>query len=245
MSDKKDPAFLFYPADFLIGTMDMTDEEVGIYIRLLCRQHQKGNINPSTKINGQLMSDLSEEILSKFCKDNQGNYYNKRLKTEIDKRKKFTDSRKINGSKGGRPKKHMDKQEESYKKPSGKPTQNHIENENENINIDIIISFLNNILGSKYKRTSKKTRELIKARLSDGFSVEDFKLVIEKKYKEWQGTEFEKFLRPETLFGTKFESYLNQRSKEDVDAGRSKGAKDEGRRDKKDYSTNGRGFKTL
>ncbi|MFR6258931.1 MAG: conserved phage C-terminal domain-containing protein, partial [Anaerovoracaceae bacterium] len=88
-------------------------------------------------------------------------------------------------------------------------------------------------------------RELIKARLSDGFSVEDFKLVIEKKYKEWQGTEFEKFLRPETLFGTKFESYLNQRSKEDVDAGRSKGAKDEGRRDKKDYSTNGRGFKTL
>lgn len=141
MSDRKrDPAFLFYPADFLIGTMDMTDEEVGIYMRLLCRQHQKGNVAPTTKINGQLMSDLSPEILSKFCKDNQGNYYNKRLKHEIDKRKKFVDSRKVNGSKGGRPKKHKDNQDESEKKPSGKPTGNHTENENVNENIYILLS---------------------------------------------------------------------------------------------------------
>ena len=42
------------------------------------------------------------------------------------------------------------------------------------------------------------------------FTVSDFETVIKKKYNEWKGTEFEKFLRPSTLFGTKFEEYLNQ-----------------------------------
>ena len=212
MSEKRDPAFLFYPADFLIGTMDMTDEEVGIYTRLLCRQHQKGNIAPDAKINGRLMSDLSTEILSKFRKDNQGNYYNKRLKAEIDKRKKYSESRKRNGSKGGRPKKHKDNQKESTEKPYGYAYDNHTENENVNENIYIIISLLNSICNRSYKTNTNKTRDLIKARLREGFTVEDFETVIKKKHDEWQGTDFEKFLRPSTLFGTKFEEYLNQES---------------------------------
>ena len=212
MSDKKkDPAFLFYPADFLIGTMDMTDEEVGIYIRLLCRQHQKGNIAPDAKINGRLMSDLSDEILSKFRKDNQGNYYNKRLKAEIDKRRKYSESRRRNGSKGGRPKNHMDNHMETTSKAQGEPCDNHTENENVNEYIYIIISFLNTTCNKAYKTNTRKTRDLIKARLREGFTVEDFKSVIKKKHEEWRGTEFEKFLRPSTLFGTKFEEYLNQR----------------------------------
>lgn len=211
MSDqKRDPAFLFYPADFLIGTMDMTDEEVGIYIRLLCRQHQKGNIAPDAKINGRLMSDLPAEILSKFRKDNQGNYYNKRLKAEIDKRKKYSESRKRNGSKGGRPKNHMDNHKETICKAQGEACDNHTENENVNENIYIIISLLNSICNRSYKTNTNKTKELIKARLREGFTVSDFETVIKKKYNEWKGTEFEKFLRPSTLFGTKFEEYLNQ-----------------------------------
>lgn len=211
MSDqKRDPAFLFYPADFLIGTMDMTDEEVGIYIRLLCRQHQRGNIAPDAKINGRLMGDLSNEILSKFRKDSQGNYYNKRLKAEIDKRKKYSESRKRNGSKGGRPKKHMDNHMETTEKPQESAYDNHTENENVNENIYIIISFLNITCNKNYKTNTRKTIDLIKARLREGFTVEDFKNVIKKKHEEWSGTEFEKFLRPSTLFGTKFEEYLNQ-----------------------------------
>lgn len=47
--------------------------------------------------------------------------------------------------------------------------------------------------------------------MNEGFSVEDFKTVIDKKYNDWKGTEWEKYLRPETLFGAKFESYLNQK----------------------------------
>ena len=69
---------------------------------------------------------------------------------------------------------------------------------------------LNETTGSNYKATSKKTQSLIRARLLDGFTVDDFKAVITKKAKEWQGTDMVQYLRPETLFGTKFEGYLNQ-----------------------------------
>ena len=73
-----------------------------------------------------------------------------------------------------------------------------------------IIEYLNNSIGSSYRVSSTKTQGLIKARLHDGFTVDDFKTVIDKKKAEWFGTDMAKFLRPETLFGTKFESYLNQ-----------------------------------
>jgi uncharacterized phage protein (TIGR02220 family)/predicted phage replisome organizer len=72
-----------------------------------------------------------------------------------------------------------------------------------------IVSYLNNKAGTKYKATTKNTRKAIHARLSDGFTLDDFKTVIDKKCVEWTGTEFEKYLRPETLFGNKFEGYLN------------------------------------
>ena len=70
---------------------------------------------------------------------------------------------------------------------------------------------MNDQAGTRYKPTTKKTQTLIKARLREGFTVDDFKTVINNKVKEWKGSEWEKFLRPETLFGTKFESYLNQK----------------------------------
>lgn len=73
-----------------------------------------------------------------------------------------------------------------------------------------IVTFLNSMVGSNYKSTTSKTRKLIAARLAEGFTLEDFKTVISKKAKEWQGTDMAQYLRPETLFGTKFEGYLNQ-----------------------------------
>lgn len=83
------------------------------------------------------------------------------------------------------------------------------DNSNKDIYIEVI-SYLNMVLGTNYKYTTKKTQEHINARLRENYTVDDFKTVIDKKSKEWQGTNMEKFLRPETLFGTKFESYLNQ-----------------------------------
>lgn len=76
-----------------------------------------------------------------------------------------------------------------------------------------IISYLNEKAGTKYRASGSKTQRLIKARFNDGFNDEDFKKVIDIKVAEWNGTDMSKYLRPETLFGTKFESYLNQEVK--------------------------------
>lgn len=73
-----------------------------------------------------------------------------------------------------------------------------------------IIAYLNEKLGTRYSASSKKSTSHISARLNEGNSVEDFKLVIDQKYKDWFNTEYAEYLRPETLFGTKFESYLNK-----------------------------------
>lgn len=74
-----------------------------------------------------------------------------------------------------------------------------------------IIDYLNAKLNTKYKADNKKTLELIKARLNEGFTVEDFKTVIDKKAFEWgQEPNMCQYLRPVTLFSNKFESYLNQ-----------------------------------
>lgn len=82
-----------------------------------------------------------------------------------------------------------------------------------------VISYLNEKVGTNYRPSTRKTRDLIKARQKENFTLDDFKKVINKKTAEWKGTDMEKYLRPETLFGTKFESYLNQREvkpKEDM-----------------------------
>ena len=81
-----------------------------------------------------------------------------------------------------------------------------------NININkYIVEFLNEKAGTKYRYTTDSTVRKIQARLKEGYTEEDFKQVIETKVAEWKGTDMEKYLRPETLFGTKFESYLNQK----------------------------------
>lgn len=73
-----------------------------------------------------------------------------------------------------------------------------------------IIEHLNTQAEKKFKYTTKSTREKINARLNEGYKLNDFIVVIDKKIEEWLGTDFEKYLCPETLFGTKFEKYLNQ-----------------------------------
>lgn len=77
-----------------------------------------------------------------------------------------------------------------------------------------IINYLNEITGKNFKPGSIKTREMIHARYREGFIFEEFKRVIDLKTAEWKSDPaWNKFLRPETLFGTKFESYLNQQER--------------------------------
>jgi len=75
-----------------------------------------------------------------------------------------------------------------------------------------IVEYLNEKSGKNFRCSSKKTKDLIQARLNEGFTIDDFKTVIDKKCDEWKDDgKMNQFLRPETLFGTKFESYLNQK----------------------------------
>ncbi len=126
----KDPAFLFYSSDFLNGVADLTMEERGQFITLLCLQHQKGTLTDKT-IRLSLGS-VSVDVLSKFSKDKDGNFFNERLNEEIEKRIQFTESRRNNGSKGGRPKNNT--------KPLGLAKHNLMEDVNENENEDININ---------------------------------------------------------------------------------------------------------
>ena len=90
-----------------------------------------------------------------------------------------------------------------------------------------IIDYLNDKCGTRYRSTTDNTIKSINARISDGYTEDDFYIVIDKKCGEWIGTEWEKYLRPDTLFRpSNFESYVNQKvtkqkgKKEDINASR-------------------------
>lgn len=78
----------------------------------------------------------------------------------------------------------------------------------------LVIEKLNSLANKSYKSSSKKTQQLIKARANEGFTLEDFYKVIENKVCTWKDdSKMDQYLRPSTLFGTKFESYLNEKVK--------------------------------
>lgn len=150
----KDPAFLFYSSDFLSGTMLMTDEEIGQYIKLLCLQHQRGHLKEKDMLN--ICKTYNEDIFSKFKKDEEGNYYNERLEYEANKRKAYSESRRNNRKKKETYEKDMKNICNSYEQHMG----NANANENRNINknnskvndscvndLQVIIDFYNENIG--------------------------------------------------------------------------------------------------
>lgn len=95
--------------------------------------------------------------------------------------------------------------------PSNITNQDQLSNNRLN-DIKQIVDYLNLKTKSKFKYSSKTTQTKIIARLNEGYTLDDFIVVIDKKTDEWlEDSEFSKYLCPETLFGTKFEKYLNQK----------------------------------
>ena len=123
----KDPAFLFYSSDFLTGTMFLSNEQVGKFIRLLCVQHQKGRLSEKHMLS--ICKAYDQEIFEMFLKDEDGLFYNERLEAEATKRSTYAQSRR-NNAKGI---KSNNKQPKAHVKHMPK----HMENENENENRDI------------------------------------------------------------------------------------------------------------
>lgn len=174
----KDPAFLFYASDFITGVTDLTMEERGQYITLLCLQHQKGHLQEKTiRLS---VGSVSNDVLSKFKQDEQGYYYNERLEIEVEKRIKFTESRRYNGSKGGRPK--TDEKPlgypygKPYAKPYAKPSENLPENRNEDINIDKCIEVaLKDEKWMRLNNTTEKELNIFKLKLEkEGVTYKPF-----------------------------------------------------------------------
>ena len=93
--------------------------------------------------------------------------------------------------------------------------ENRNNNKNRELDIEIdfnynsVIDYLNKLIGSNYQ-LSETIVNLINKQIKNGYKENDFIKVINKKYNEWINTDYKKYIRPETLFGEKFETYLNQ-----------------------------------
>ena len=190
-----DPAVLFYTSDFLTGVIDMTMEERGQYITLLCNQHQKGHISIETI--RLLVGSVSDNVLKHFKIDENGNYFNNRMEKEKMARRNFTESRRKNGKKGGRPKKPS-----GY--PNGKPKKNHMgnedenenenDNDNENININKILNLYINTINSNISSIEYEKLEYYFNIFKDDLKVIEYAIEYCKLYKVFNFNYFSKIL---------------------------------------------------
>ena len=164
----KDPAFLFYSSDFLTGTMFLTNEQIGIFIRLLCVQHQKGRLREKDML--KICKTYDEDVFEMFTKDDENLFYNERLEAEVNKRKAYSESRRNNRKNKTTPLKNTSL---TYVK--------HMENENENENV--IINRNRNKSNIPTKEEFLEYATVIYKQLEKDF--EPFKFPVLAKYTTW------------------------------------------------------------
>ena len=235
----KSPAFQFYVKDWLASTKVrlMSHAERGAYMDLLCHTWNEDDCSLNNDDDElSILSGLGDKWHGKAAdkikacfKVKGARLVHERLLAEREKQKMHSEKCKKAGMASGKARrtKELGLNERS---PHVEPKPNiavcslqssssssiastSSKNKEKDIHVfEEIVSHLNELLGTGYKVKTSKTQRLIKARLDEGFTVEDFKHVHEIKHAEWKDGEYAKFLRPETLYGTKFESYLNQKA---------------------------------
>lgn len=228
----KDPAFLFYSSDFITGTITMSDEEIGMYVRILCMQHQTCHLDAKTmqKLCGGIVPPA---VMAKFVIDSDGRYYNERLESEMIKRKE----------KGKKNKKNADMRWHKVRTANAVPfiNENVIENKNEvdtskekegqgektnptpdpksmynpevqskvAQNIYAITDYLNSKTGGNLRNDHHAYCSTIWQRLQDGYTLEQMRSIIDTMVPMWlheQKTRL--WLVPTTLFGDNIDKYL-------------------------------------
>jgi uncharacterized protein YdaU (DUF1376 family) len=232
----KDPAFLFYSNDFLTGTLTLSFEDRGKYITILCLMHQQGRLDEQTV--KFIVGEISSNLMSKFCRDTDGKWYNKRLEEETERRNKFTESRRNNAKK---------KSSKEIVSPLENHTLEHMHKHMENENKDIINTLTNNknsidIKDSNSWESEKKyfkneevyfykicseykyTKDEINLKVEDFLKFlelgEDYKSVkeLKKHFSNWikkQKKEIsEKPFNPHTATGTEKAAEYERRKKE-------------------------------
>ena len=204
----KDPAFLFYTADFYAGISDLTMEERGQYITLLCLQHLKGHL--SAKNIKIAVGTVSEDVLDKFTQDQDNLYYNERLEIEINKRKSYCEKQAENI------KKRWEKGNtvvDTVVLPTNIPSENENINVNKSINdsknINIVNIDLFNTIWKRYPRKENKQAayKAFEKLKPDMELIDTIKKAIEKsrRWKRWNDPQFIPH----------FSTWLNQRRWED------------------------------
>lgn len=243
---KRMPYFPLYIDDFIGGTVDLSAEEAGQYIRLLCYQWGNGFIpDDPAKLARIAGSHVGEYVLAKFPVGDGGLRRNERMEDEREKLSARVETGKKNASKRWGKTDREKPQEPELALPNGCQTDgNSMANgmanscipdpepepypEEEESNILLggperladakeIIDYLNEESGSQF-RYSDSTMTAICARLSEkGVTKDGILQMIRNKSAEWKGGEFEKYLRPSTLFRrSNFENYYGARMREPI-----------------------------
>lgn len=173
----------------------LSDEQAGKLWKMLftyTNRGEKNNINdPVVSMAFDVMAQQIDRDFEKYrekCEKNRANAYKR--------------NRPLTTANDGSQYKEKDKEKDNTY---------YVEQDTTSLSSEIseIVSYLNECAGTSYKPSTKATQRHITARLNEGFMIEDFKAVIDSKSAEWKDTDMAKYLRPETLFGSKFESYLN------------------------------------
>jgi uncharacterized phage protein (TIGR02220 family) len=205
----KSPAFNFYSSDFLTKTTLMNYTQKGKFIHLLCLQHQQGHLEPEDFFD--IVDPTDRKLVSQFVLDNEGKYYNEDLEKVLTQKSKHIDKQRENA------KKRWEKDTMRWQcdgNAKAMPLEIEIEIDNSNISYKDIIEYLNNKTNRSYNYKAKKNQEMIKARFNEGYTIEDFKKVIDNKCSDWLNDDkMNEYLRPETLFSNKFDGYLNKKRK--------------------------------
>ena len=210
-SSEKD-AFLIHNSQYQ-AVRNFSNEDYGKLFHAICRYHIKEDIG-----------DLDDKIQVAF------EFFKVQFEYDREKWEKIRESRSASGKKGGRPKSKPKQTKAnkanafSEKQTEAKEAVNVNGNVNGNVNdnkkkaspSDAVITILEDLskrVKSKkgFSPSAKVNQDLIKARMSEGFTVENFIAVNEKKVKQWlHDPAMSKYLRPETLYGKKFDGYLNE-----------------------------------
>ena len=190
----KDPAFLFYSNDFLTGVADLTFEERGQYITLLALQHQKGIL--TKKIIDVSVPNVSEDVLLKFTKDKDGNYYNKRLKEEAFKRSEHSRKQKERALNGWAKRKQKNTTNKPVEHTTADATALPLENVNKSVDKDqsipskkeIIEHVKSSLFALGTSLSMNETKDIARSfwdyygsqgwRKANGMAITDYKLAV-------------------------------------------------------------------
>lgn len=222
------PAFQLYAADFYMDTIGWSNEEVGFYLRLLLIEWINGPLPgdikaliKASKTHHKTFNKLWIKVSRKFVNDGDGKLINKRLEKVREKQLKYIESQREAGKKGAEKRWKNDgdcdskpnrvaNRVASSEKMALQSSSSSLK-KNPYIPFQEIVEYLNKKSGKNFKWQNKKTQSQIRARWKEGSTLEDFKHVIDIKCQKWlSDPEMVDFVRPVTLFGTKFEGYKNE-----------------------------------